>query len=117
MRVCLFGGKILPHRGSHHLSFSLSKAKYLKRVLESFFFLRHFFTAAIVFFFFFCFIYFIFFDHPEEPRKPAEHLSVVAANCQKISIVLCVFYSERSCFSIIPLKELLMGIQGFCRAN
>lgn len=73
-----------------------TKTKYLERLLESFFFLHR--CNFYIF-------YLLFFDHPEEPWKPAKHLSIFAANSQEINIILSVVISERSCLYKIPQKE------------
>lgn len=70
-----------PSRFSPYQFPSDTKTKHLERLLESF--LSFFFTAAVPIFFA-CY----FFDHPEEPWKPAKHLSIFAANSQEINIVL-----------------------------
>lgn len=70
-----------PSRFSPYQFPSDTKTKHLERLLESF--LSFFFTAAVPIFFA-CY----FFDHPEEPWKPAKHLSIFAANSQEINIIL-----------------------------
>lgn len=98
MHVFVFQGlNSSPSRFSPYQFHSNTKTKHLERLLESFFFL-----AAAIPIFFACY----FFDHPEEPWKPAEHLSIFAANSQEINIFVSVFISERSCLYKIPQKEL-----------